>query len=211
MAVSGSYRGGVADRPFDRDGKAGFRFIVDLKGKRFFKIVGGPFVGKFQLTGGIGAGRNRFRQFNLKELIIAGNHCQLNRLIRDIKNAEFHFIAHLFGKLRQIEFIRSHNRRVSGIGTGDDGSDNLNPFIGRTFVRFNFGAFGYAARIFFGAENNFYISAVTDSNLRFFQRSFGAASTRHHFQNLQAIGTFRLKPEFVRDFGVLRNKTKIKS
>jgi hypothetical protein len=64
--------------------------------------------------------------------------------------------------------------------------------------------------VLLGREDNFEFSAVTDSKLRFRERSLGAASPRVDTQDFQRVIADRFYPEHMGDLGILRGKPEVK-
>jgi len=79
----------------------------------------------------------------------------------------------------------------------------------RAFVGLDGRAFGDRAGTFGGQEDDFKLSAVTDSKLLLLKRSLSAASARFDVQDFQAVVPDRFDPEDMGYLGILRGEPEI--
>ena len=177
--------------------------VVQLNGKRLLqRLIEGGF-GKVNRALGALAGGNVLGHVDRHEVERGVDQLHVQILIRYVRDGELHLVADLLSELGDIKLVRLDDHREGGVGSAYDLSDYADVFRRRTFVCLNSRGLGNPAGVTFCTENNLKLCAVTDSKLLLSQRSLGASSARHHFLDLQGVVTDRVKPESVRNMGVL--------
>lgn len=203
-------RSDISHGPFDRDGEAGVLFIGEFESERFFERLLDHIVLQNYLSFDGFAGSDRFRQIDIEVGLGESHQSDLEVFIGNVSDFQF-LLSYLFpGELGHVQLVRGVDHWIGRIRSLDHGCGNSYHLVRATLVGLNLGRLGYFVSVFFGAEDNFQPGAVTDSNGRFVQRRFGAASAWFYFQNLEGVVSSRVHPEYVGDLRVLWRVAEIK-